>query len=102
MARLTIENTGRVLALSPAISILNTLMREGIPIKHVCGGKAQCGTCRVTILSGAEHLSRIQPREARRLAASGNPEGVRLACQTYAFGDITIRIPGMPRRPDGS
>jgi len=92
MAAIRIANTGETVKTSAAISILNSLLREGAAIRHVCGGKAQCGTCRFKIVEGEKFLSPVTERERIRLKALGNPEKVRLACQTYAFGDITIEI----------
>ena len=92
MAGILVKNTGQVIETSAAISVLNSLMRNGVQIKHVCGGKAQCGTCRYKVLKGAEFLSPIRPSERIRLDALGNPENVRLGCQSYTFGDIEIEI----------
>ena len=92
MASIRILNTGKTVKTSAAVSILNTLMREGVAVKHVCGGKAQCGTCRFRIVEGEKYLSPVTDRERVRLEALGGMEKVRLACQTYAFGDITIEI----------
>lgn len=92
MAKLRVENDDLVLESSAAISILNTLLREGIPIDHRCGGKAQCGTCRIRIIEGAERLSPIRAREAAKLEKFKEHQNLRLACQTYAAGDVTIEI----------
>ena len=92
MASIRIINTGDVVKASAAVSILNTLLREGKSIKHVCGGKAQCGTCRIKVVEGERYLSPVTERERIRLDAFGNPEHVRLACQTHTFGDITIEV----------
>ncbi len=92
MAYIRILNSGAIVKTSAAISILNTLQREGVAIKHVCGGKAVCGTCRCKVVEGEQYLSPIKERERIRLEALGNPPQVRLACQTYTFGDITIEI----------
>lgn len=92
MPVITIENTGAsVEALTP-VSILNNLLRAGVSIRHVCGGKALCGTCRITVLSGRQFLSPMQEKERVRLAAVGAGEKDRLACQTHTRGDITIHI----------
>ena len=99
VARITIANDGRTIETSAAISILNTLMREVVSIQHVCGGKAQCGTCRVRIVEGAQFLSPMLEREKTRLAATDAPPDYRLACQTYVFGNVTIEIPA-PLAPD--
>ena len=89
---------------SPAISILNTLLQNGVRISHLCGGKAVCGTCRIKIIEGEEYLSPMGDAELIRLTSGTGkdepPPHIRLACQTYARGDIKIRIlaPGPPRK----
>ncbi len=93
MAKLNVMNTGFSMEVNPAVSVLNTLLQNGVSIPHECGGKSQCGTCHILIREGHNHINGINARERIRLAAMGNPEHVRLACQTYAYGDITIEIP---------
>jgi adenylate cyclase len=92
MPRIKVEPTGEEFEASSAVSLLNNLQRQGLRISHVCGGKAVCGTCRVRILRGEEGLSRIGQAEEVRLKALGNPAHTRLACQTYAFADVTLSI----------
>lgn len=84
---------------SPAVSLVNTLLSAGISIHHRCGGKAQCGTCRVKVVAKdptKRFSNTIAPREAERLAAMGAhvEEGERLACQTYLFGDCDVYLFG--------
>jgi ferredoxin len=95
MPTIYVQNLDQRVPASAAVSVLNNLLREGVPIKHLCGGHAQCGTCRIRIVAGEDRVSRPTSAESRRLASMRNAEGFRLACQTYAFGDITIRIPGL-------
>lgn len=108
MARIHIVNSGRTIDASAAVSILNNLLREGERVSHLCGGKAQCGTCRIAVLAGANRLSPMTEIEKRRLGRNGGPAAhtenspvIRLACQTYCFGDITLRIlaPGAAPSP---
>ena len=98
MPTISIKGTGRTAHTNAALSILNALMRQAVPIMHQCGGKAVCGTCRIRIISGAEYLSPKNEREITRLAAMNAGPDIRLACQTYARGDIEIvvlnKIPG--------
>ena len=79
-----------------AVSILNILLRNGIAVSHLCGGKAVCGTCRIRILEGEKNLSPMREVERVRLLHGRKdgslPKDVRLACQTYARGDITIQV----------
>ena len=79
-------------ASSPAVSILVTLQRQGVPIDTVCGGRAQCGRCLIRVLRGAEVMNRPNERERRRLASLDAGESMRLACQSYTRGEIEIQI----------
>jgi ferredoxin len=76
-----------------ALSLLNALVRGGVRIRHDCGGKALCGTCRVHVIAGdAAALSPVRDRERIRLAAIGAGEDERLACQAYAARDVTVEV----------
>jgi ferredoxin len=59
-----------------------------------CHGLGQCGSCRVLITKGMENTSRKGFLESARLAVSlaaiGNEQTMRLACQTRVNGDITV------------
>jgi ferredoxin len=114
MARISIPGSGIEVESSPAHSILNALLRNGVEIRHDCGGKALCGTCRLRVVSGSSGLSPIGPREAERLAAIASAAGqggepgsaglageLRLACQTHAARDAEVEILLGPRR-DGA
>jgi ferredoxin len=76
------------LDVSPAFSILVAAQRAGAALRHDCGGKALCGTCRVRVLSGK--LSPVTERERLRLDAVGAGPGVRLACQARAGTDLGL------------
>mgnify|MGYP001382699949 CR=1 FL=1 len=71
-------------------SLLTSLLKAGRPIRHDCGGKALCGTCRVRVLEGTSALSPVSDREKSRLAAAGAAPGERLACQAHAARDAEI------------
>ncbi|MFW5727312.1 MAG: 2Fe-2S iron-sulfur cluster-binding protein [Spirochaetia bacterium] len=98
------DGSNEKIPISPAISVLNTLLQNGVRISHLCGGKAVCGTCRIKILAGEEYLSPMQEAERVRLTSGTGknepPPHTRLACQTYARGDIKIKIlaPGPNKR----
>lgn len=77
---------------SPAVSILVTLQRHGVPIDTVCGGRAQCGRCLIRVLAGAERMNRPAAPERSRLQALGAGPDHRLACQSYTRGDLEIRV----------
>ena len=78
-------------------SILNVLLRNGFPIATLCGGRASCGRDLIRIRDGAAFFSPRREMEKRRLAslaAEGEPSGpdMRLACQSYVRGDVTIEV----------
>lgn len=70
------------------VNLLRAAIRNdaGVPFKCASGN---CGTDRVLIEEGAEHLSRIRPKERDRLGDDVDL-GYRLTCQTYASGDVTL------------
>ncbi|MEI6385358.1 MAG: 2Fe-2S iron-sulfur cluster-binding protein [Spirochaetota bacterium] len=83
------DGSAAILAgLSPASSLLVSLMKAGAPIRHDCGGKALCGTCRIEV-AGRDGLSPIRQQERERLSALGLALAgdIRLACQTYSTRD---------------
>jgi 2Fe-2S ferredoxin len=93
LIRVVREGKETQVATHAALSLLNALVRSGVLIKHDCGGKAICGTCRVRVAEGRRVLSPIGERERARLDAIGAAADERLACQTFAIRDVTIELP---------
>ena len=72
-------------------NLLETSLSGNIPHAHICGSKGRCTTCRVQIIKGEENLSEIGDLEKESLKKMNAGEAtLRLACQTYAKGDVTI------------
>lgn len=84
---------------SPAYSILVSAERSGVRLRHDCGGKALCGTCRVKVVSGS--VSPMSERERLRLAALGAEEGTRLACQARAGSNLHVQALFSPDAASG-
>jgi len=80
-----------VLAASPAESLLSAILKADLSIRHDCGGKAQCGTCRVRVLSGGSSLSPALDRERERLGAVKAGPDERLACQAHAARETVVQ-----------
>lgn len=93
MSGITIENLSQTIEGRPGMSLLNSLLYEGVHIHTVCGGRARCGCCRVRIISGSKGLSPVNKFERLRLSEDEFAAGWRLACQTYALRDVTIYLP---------
>ncbi|WLT33164.1 2Fe-2S iron-sulfur cluster-binding protein [Geothrix sp. PMB-07] len=71
-------------------ALLAASTKAGVPLPHRCGGHARCGTCLVTVVEGAEHLSEKGAAESRVLLALKAQPDQRLACQTWARGDVRV------------
>ena len=73
------------------LSLLDISLKHGLPHLHICGRSAACSTCQVEII---EHLENVAPRNAMegKFARKNHlDENVRLACQTYLTGPVTLR-----------
>lgn len=70
-------------------TVLVAALKNNVYIRHDCGGKAQCGTCRVTILAGK--ATAPHDRERALLERLNAESGERLACQLYAMAPLTLQ-----------
>jgi ferredoxin len=78
---------------APLDSVLVAFEKSGIPLRHDCGGKALCGSCRVRLAeAGLRGLGPLGERERERLAALGEAAdgSVRLACQLRSLRDLEL------------
>lgn len=71
-------------------NLLTYLNGNKIFIPSACGGKATCGFCKVTVLSGA---GKILPTEEAFITRQESGKGVRLACQVKVKGEVELHIP---------
>src|SRR5450432_3829339 len=72
-------------------TLLEAALRAGTALAYACGGNGHCSTCRVEVTVGIDHC---EPRtSAEQLLAErlGFEPMLRLACQTVALADLTIR-----------
>lgn len=72
--------------------VLSQLLLAGADIQYLCMG-GTCGTCRVRVLQGQEHLSPVE-RGERHFFPNTTGE-MRLACQATCLGtgDIVVDQP---------
>lgn len=70
--------------------MLAMVVGAGVPIAHLCGGRARCSTCRVRIVEGLESLTGRTDAEGAMAERLDLPDEVRLACQTYATGEVRL------------
>lgn len=83
--------------------VLDAARSLGVYVESVCGGRATCGRCQITIQEGnfakhqivskVENLSPKGPKEERYEQIRGLPEGRRLSCSSQILGDLVVDVP---------
>lgn len=71
-----------------ASNLLELAVDAGVPIAHLCGGRARCSTCRIRVIAGEDGLTARTEAEAAMASRLGFPDEIRLACQTEASGSV--------------
>ncbi len=69
-------------------TILKAAGSHGIHINATCGGKGNCGRCRVIIKEGE-----VESKDSALLKPRDKEQGVFLACMTRPVSDLTVEIP---------
>ena len=72
------------------VLLLDAIREAGIRIESICGGKGECGKCKVTLNKG--EVSRLSTKSEKFLSPQEISEGYRLACQIRVLGDNQHRI----------
>ena len=89
--RIEFEPVGRRAEFDSGVTLLEAARCSGVELASTCGGDGTCGCCRVRVVRGEVSPSGVTER------AEFTPEeladGMRLACQTHATGDVLIDIP---------
>ena len=88
---------------APGTPVLQAARALGVDIDSVCGGRAICGRCQITvgegeyakhgIVSSDAHLSGFSQVEQRYDKIRGLASGRRLSCQTKLISDVVIDVP---------
>jgi Na+-transporting NADH:ubiquinone oxidoreductase subunit F len=88
--RIVVNGGTRTVSVETGRPLLFGLMSEGVFIPSACGGRGQCGQCRVYIKGSA-----LPHTDAERLLVSESDRrfGIHLSCQVRARGDLSIEIP---------
>ena len=71
--------------------LLDAIREAGIRIESICGGKGECGKCKVTLIKG--EVSRLSTKCEKFLSPQEIFEGYRLACQIRVLSDSEFAIP---------
>ena len=95
---LTWKPSGETQEAFEELSLLVHSMVEDRDHIQACGGQAECGTCRVTVLSDPSLLT--EPTLDERELFEEHPDAFapneRLACQCRPLGDVVVEVPAVP------
>jgi 2Fe-2S ferredoxin len=86
MASIRFEPMGVTATVKPGTTVLEAARRQDLFLRSVCGGNLICGTCRCTVLEGADQLSPMGRHEQRKLEELYAGTSVRLSCQAAITG----------------
>lgn len=88
--KIDINNGKKILDVAPGGSLMGTLANEKIFLPSACGGKANCGQCKVIVEEGG---GEILPTETGFFNRKQIKDGWRLGCQVKVKEDLDIVIP---------
>lgn len=94
--KVTFLPEGRSTLIMHGTSLLEAARRAGVVLPTRCGGKAACLMCKVTVEK--EEASALRPPADAEKHKLGSllEQGVRLACQTAVWGEVSVRVPEDP------
>jgi len=92
MPKVTFLPPGRSFEVAAGTTILVSAIQNGLQLRHDCT-EAICGTDRVKILSGKDHLSEKTENEELTLEIMNAGPDDRLGCVARILGDVTVQIP---------
>ena len=81
----------RMVAMPPGKTVLDAIRAAGIQFEAICGGKAQCGKCRIIRIRG--DCSEDQDICSQCLSPGERRHGYKLACITKVWSDAEFTIP---------
>lgn len=81
----------RMVTMPPGKTVLDAIRAAGIQFEAICGGKAQCGKCRVIRIRG--DCSEDQDICSQCLSPGERRHGYKLACITKVWSDAEFTIP---------
>ena len=87
--QIDINNGKKTLAVTPGGNLMNTLAEQKIFLPSACGGKANCGQCKVQVLEGG---GTILPTETGFFNKKQIKDNWRLGCQVKVKDNLKIQV----------
>ena len=88
--KISINDGSKELEVTPGGDVMHTLADCGIFLPSACGGKANCGQCKLQVVEGG---GTILPTETGFFSRKQIKEGWRLGCQVKVKDNISIKVP---------
>ncbi len=88
--KININNGTKELEVTPGGTLMNSLAENGIFLPSACGGKANCGQCKVRVVEGG---GTILPTETGFFSRKQIKDGWRLGCQVKVKDNLGIAVP---------
>ena len=88
--KININDSSKVVEVTPGSSLLATLAAEKIFLPSACGGKGSCGQCKCRVISGG---GTILPTEVGFFNKKQITNNWRLGCQVKVKEDMQIAVP---------
>jgi len=85
---------------TPGSTILEAARAAGVTIETPCNGVGTCGKCRVQI-TDLSQLTNLKNEGAHSLPEEETRAGFVLACQSRAYGGISVIVPGKEQENKG-
>ncbi len=86
---------GEKVTAEAGVTVSKAAALAAVPLALPCGGKGNCGNCRVVIQDGA--TAEPTAAELRLLTPAQRGQGVRLACQCRLESDALVQVPPASR-----
>ncbi|MDO4491433.1 MAG: ASKHA domain-containing protein [Lachnospiraceae bacterium] len=109
MITIQFQPVGCRISVAEGTTLMEAALSAGIPLNAACGGGGTCGKCRVQVkqeafsgmssekleseLQDTSSVIPVSEEERRLLTIQELGSGIRLACMTRAFKDLTVILP---------
>ncbi len=70
--------------------LMKALLDAGIPVASSCSGDGVCAKCKIITVEGLDQLSPENETEQFLKMKHKLATNIRISCQTFVHGDITI------------
>lgn len=88
MPRVIFVDEGKSAEFPAGKTLLSCAGEMDVRVSHVCGGDGACGTCRIEVVDGWEHLTPPTPDETYKEIEPP----YRLSCQARLNGDVIVKV----------